>query len=323
MQFQAQKPGLFRRTPPAIFPPIFGLFGLGLAWRRAVDQFPVTSALGDFILGATAILYLFALVAYLAKFIRRPGVLTDDLKTVPGRAGLSGMTLGGMLFAAALIPFSIPMAKTVLVMAVVVHTVIVVLVLKAMLTGPVEARSVTPVWHLLFVGFIISPVAAVPLGYVSWSQGVLWVTLAIAVFIWAMSAAQAMKKEMPAPLRPTLAIHLSPAALLGTISYLLGYASLGYAFGILAILILVALVLRARWVTAAGFSPFWGAFTFPLAAFSTLMQIMGAVGEGEVFLILGGIALVAASLLIPFITYRILKLWAKGQLAVKTNAAQV
>jgi len=323
MQFQAQKPGLFRRTPPAIFPPIFGLFGLGLAWRRAVDQFPVTSALGDFILGATAILYLFALVAYLAKFIRRPGVLTDDLKTVPGRAGLSGMTLGGMLFAAALIPFSIPMAKTVLVMAVVVHTVIVVLVLKAMLTGPVEARSVTPVWHLLFVGFIISPVAAVPLGYVSWSQGVLWVTMAIAVFIWAMSAAQAMKKEMPAPLRPTLAIHLSPAALLGTISYLLGYASLGYAFGILAILILVALVLRARWVTAAGFSPFWGAFTFPLAAFSTLMQIMGAVGEGEVFLILGGIALVAASLLIPFITYRILKLWAKGQLAVKTNAAQV
>lgn len=322
MQFQSQRPGLFRRTPPAVFPPIFGLFGLGLAWRRATEQFPVSSAVGDFILGATSILFLFAFVAYGAKFIMRPGVLGDDLKILPGRAGLAGMTLGGMLFAAALIPFSIPLAKAVLLVSVGVHTIIVAMVLRALLSGPSEARAVTPVWHLLFVGFIISPVAAVPLGYVSWSQGVLWFTLAFAVFIWAMSAAQMLQKEMPAPLRPTLAIHLSPAALLGTVSYLLGYPSLGYAFGILSILILTALVLRLRWITAAGFSPFWGAFTFPLAAFSTLMQIMGAIGEGEAFQILGGITLVAASLIIPYITYRIMKLWAKGELAVKTNAAQ-
>ncbi len=323
MQFQAQRPGLFRRTPPAIFPPIFGLFGLGLAWRRAVDLFPVTSAFGDLILGATALLYLFALVAYGAKFIRRPGVLADDLKTLPGRAGLSGMTLGGMLFAAALIPFSIPAAKVVLALSVAMHTVIVVLMLKALFTGPAETRRVTPVWHLLFVGYIISPVAALPLGFHRYSEAVFWVTMAIAVFIWAMSAAQALKKEMPAPLRPTLAIHLSPAALLGTIAYLLGYASLGYAFGILSILILSGLVLRLRWVTADGFSALWGAFTFPLAAFSTLMQIMGGVGEGEIFTTLGGLALVAASLVIAYITYRVMKLWASGKLAVKTNAAAV
>ncbi len=321
MQFQEQRPGLFRRTPPAVFPVIFGLFGLGLAWRRAVDLFPVSAALGDLILGATALLYLFALVAYLAKFMRRPGVLADDLKTLPGRAGLSGMTLGGMLFAAALIPFSIPAAKTVLWLSVALHTLIVLMVTRALLTGPAEARRVTPVWHLLFVGFIISPVSAVPLGYPRWSQGVLWATMAFAVFIWAMSAAQALKKPMPAPLRPTLAIHLSPAALLGTISYLLGYVALGYAFGILSILILTALVLSARWLTADGFSALWGAFTFPLAAFSTLMQIMGGKGEGEIFTTLGGIALVAASLLIPYIAYRVMKLWATGKLAVKTNAA--
>ena len=322
MQFQAERPGLFRRTPPAIFPPIFGLFGLGLAWRRAVDLFPVTTAPGDFILGMTSLLYLFALVAYVSKFMRRPGVVRDDLKTLPGRAGLAGLTLGGMLLAAAIIPYSVPLAKAVLVLAVALHAVLVLLVLWALLAGPSEARSVTPVWHLLFVGFIISPVAGVPLGFLGFSGGVLWGSLAMAVAIWAMSAAQMLRKGMPAPLRPTLAIHLSPAALLGTVSYLLGYPGMGYGFGIFAIVILGFLVVRARWVTLAGFSALWGAFTFPLAAFSTLMQIMASVRDEEVFRILGGVTLVAASLLIPYITWRIMKLWAKGQLAVKTNAAQ-
>ena len=321
MQFHPQKPGLFQRTPPAIFPPIFGLFGLGLAWRRAVDQFPISSAMGDFIIGMTVMLYLFALVAYGAKFVRRPGVVADDLRTLPGRAGLAGMTLGGMLLAAALIPFSLALAKAVLVLAVAVHTVIVLMVLKSLLTGPVEARAVTPVWHLLFVGFIISPVAAVPLGFLGYSSAVLWGTMALAVLIWAMSAAQMLRKGMPAPLRPTLAIHLSPAALLGTVSYMLGYPSLGFAFGIFSILILAALVVRARWVIADGFSALWGAFTFPLAAFSTLMQIMGAVTGSDLYLTLGGVSLVAATLLIPYITYRVMKLWATGKLAVKTNAA--
>ena len=53
------------------------------------------------------------------------------------------------------------------------------------------------------------------------------------------------------------------------------------------------------------------------------MQIMGAIGEGEIFLILGGVSLVAASLMIAYVTYRIMKLWASGKLAVKTNAAEV
>ena len=321
MQPQLTKPGLFQRMPPAAFPPIFGLFGLGLAWRRAVDLFAVTTAPGDFILGMTSLLYIFALAAYATKFIKRPGVLVDDLHTLPGRAGLSGMTLGGMLFAASLIPYSPALANSVLVLAVAVHAVLVLLVLRALLMGPPEIRTVTPVWHLLFVGFIIAPVAGVPLGWIATSQAILFGSMAFAVTIWAMSGARMLRRETPAPLRPTLAIHLSPAALLGTVSYLLGYPSLGYAFGIWSIIILAILVVRVRWLTKAGFSGFWGAFTFPLAAFSTLMQIMGAMGEGEAYRTLGGVSLVAATLLIPWITYRVMKLWAKGDLAVKTNAA--
>lgn len=326
MQLQPQKPGLFRRTPPAIFPPIFGLFGLGLAWRRAQDGFAVSPAFGDAILGAVSLLFLFALIAYLAKFIFRAGVVRDDLKTLPGRAGLAAMMLSGMLLAATMVTYSTALAQVTLALALAGHTAIMLLVVHALITGPHEARRVTPVWHLIFVGFILSPLAALPLGWSGYSAVVFAATFVLALAIWGVSLRQMVAKEMPAPLRPTLAIHLAPASVLGIVAYLLGYGGMGFGLGLLAIMILGWLLVRARWLTAAGFSPLWGALTFPLAAFSTLMQIMGAAGEGpfdgEVFRILGGLALVAATLVIPVITWKILQMWAKGTLAAKTNAAQ-
>lgn len=326
MQIKPAKTGLFRRTPPAIFTPIFGLFGLGLAWRRAVDGFGISPALGDFILGFVSLLYLFFIIAYAVKFIRRPGVFFEDSKTLPGRGGLAAMTLSAMLMAAAFVPYSAMIALIILLLAVLVHVAIVTVVLRILIAGPAEVRLVTPVWHLVFVGFIISPIAAVPLGLYSYSQVVFAITLVLALGIWAVSLKQLLKKAAPAPLRPVLAIHLAPASVLGYIAYLLGYSTIGFGLGLFAILILGWLLIRVRWLTSAGFSPLWGAFTFPLAAFSTLMQVMGAAGhglaDGEVFRILGGLALVAASLLIPFISWKIFKLWSKGVLAVKTNAAE-
>ncbi len=314
-------PGPFRRMPPAVFAPIFGLFGLGLAWRRAADMLEIGTAAGDFILGLTSLLYLFGTVSYGVKFMLRPGVLTEDLRSLPGRAGLAGMSLGGMLFAASLIPFAPGPAEAVLLAALGLHALLVVLVLGALLGGPAEARRVTPVWHLFFVGFIIAPVAGVPLGHVAAARAILFASMAMAVAIWAMSAAQMLRRAAPAPLRPTLAIHLSPAALLGTVSYLLGYPALGQGFAILSILILAGLLAALPWLIRAGFSPLWGAFTFPLAAFSVLMQIVAAAGGGEAYRVLGALSLVAGTLVIPYIAYRVVRLWASGQLAAKTNAA--
>jgi tellurite resistance protein len=126
---------------------------------------------------------------------------------------------------------------------------------------------------------------------------------------------------VPAPLRPLLAIHLSPAALLGTVSLGLGYHTLALVFAVLAALILTALVLGARWLLVAGFSPFWGALTFPLAASANLWLGMGERGMGEGWRWAGDGALIAATLIIPPIAVKVLQLWAKGTLAIKTNAA--
>jgi tellurite resistance protein len=80
---------------------------------------------------------------------------------------------------------------------------------------------------------------------------------------------------------------------------------------------LIALVASGRWLLAAGFSPLWGALTFPLAACATAsMLALGTPG-----LWIGTVLMVAASALNPVVAQKVLKMWAKGQLAVKTNAA--
>lgn len=316
------KTRLFQRTPPAVFPPIFGLFGLGLAWRRAGETFGVAGEAADMLLGAVTLLYLFAVVAYLAKVAQRPGVFHEDLRVLPGRAGLAAMMLSGMLLASTLVVFSPIAAQVVLSLSVAGHLLLAVTIARDLITGPAEARLVTPVWHLSFVGFIVSPLAALPLGWGVYNTVVLWGAFAVAVVIWGISIRQFIRKDVPPPLRPLLAIHLAPASLLGTVAMLSGSAQLALGLGLLAIVILAGLVGSARWLTKAGFSPLWGAFTFPLAAFSTLMQLLANYGHGEVFRILGGVSLVAATLIIPPIAWKVVQMWMKGVLAAKTNAAQ-
>ncbi|SDX49829.1 tellurium resistance protein [Roseicitreum antarcticum] len=319
--FMPPKPGLWTRTPPAIFPPLMGLFGLGLGWRLAAETLGAPVFIGDMVLGATVLIYAFALVAYLAKPLRRPGVVIEDLRILPGRAGLTAMSLCCVLLAATLVPFAPGLAAATAAVGAIFHLCILGLIVHSLVTGPVEGRVVTPVFHLTFVGFILGPLTTIPLGLTLLPTVTLFAMMPVAAAIWAVSLWQLWTRIPPAPLRPLLAIHLAPASLFAIVSDGLGYDMLAAGAVALGALILAALLLSARWLTAAGFSALWGAFTFPLAAFAgALLSVSdgrGAVG------VAGGLVLVAASLAIPVIAVRILQAWAKGGLAAKTNAAEV
>ena len=318
MAFVAPKPrpALFRGTPPAIFPSLMGLFGLGLGWRVGAGAFGLPQGLGEAILGAVTLLYLFGLAAYLRKLAARPSVLFEELRVLPGRAGVGAMVLCLYLLAAVLMPYTPGLARVVLLAALPAHGVFVVVLLRVLLTGPAEQRRVTPVWHLNFVGFILAGLSAPALGLVGLGQAVLWGTGVVALLIWAESLRQFLAASVPAPLRPLLAIHLAPAAMLGLVALALGQTGLAGVLAVVAAGLMAALVLSARWLTAAGFTPFWGAFTFPLAATASLWLSLDGVWR-----LPGGLALVAATLIVPPIAFKVLQLWAKGQLGPKTGAA--
>ena len=313
------KPGLWRRTPPAIFPPIMGLFGLGLAWRVASDKLGVPP-LGDMILGATALLFAFAALAYLAKTFRRGLTLVEDLRILPGRAGVGAASLCLMLLTAALVPLAPGAAQALVTITFMLHVGFVVILLRVLISLPPEGRVVTPVYHLNFVGFILLGLSLNPLGRQDLSLLLLWTMIPVAGVIWAVSLRQIITRIPPAPLRPLLAIHLAPASLFATVAHGAGLPVLALIFLGLGGAILGALLVSIRWITQSGFSALWGAFTFPVAAYAgALLHVSGGVGPMG---IAGGVVLVAASLFIPVIAYRVMKAWASGDLAIKTNASE-
>lgn len=314
-EFPPRKPALFARTPPAVFPVLLGLLGLALALRRGLEDLALPQGPADLVLGAVGTLWGFAVLAYGVKLMRRPGVIADDLRVLPGRSGIAAATVGGMALAAGLAPVAPALAGGLLMLSLVAHGVQAVLLAVVLLRAPPAVRVVNPSLHLSLVGPIVGALAAVALGWTGLAVALFWTTLPVALVIWGLSALQFAREVPPAPLRPMLAIHLAPASLLATVAAHTGQPGLAVVFAGLGCALLAAFVIAARWLTAAGFSALWGALTFPLGAFAGALLTVGWLWPGIVVLI-------AAAGVIPAIAWRVLKMWADGSLAARTNAAE-
>ena len=313
-EFPQHKPKRFARTPPAVFLPILGLLGLGMALRNGLTLLDLPPGLADLVLGLASALWLFATLAYLAKLARRPAAFAEDLRVLPGRAGVAAASLGGMVVAASLAPIAPGLAWGLLIAALIAHAVQAVLLVRTLSGLPAPARQINPTDHLSYVGFIVAAPAAVALEMGGLAQALFWATLPVALLIWAISAAQLRHHSPPAPLRPLLAIHLVPAALFATTTAMSGPLWLATGFVVFGAVLLLALLAGLRWITASGFSPIWGAFCYPLAACAAAVLAVSPF--------FGTFVLIAALGIIPPIAWRILKLWPGNRLAQKTNASE-
>ncbi|MFD1808999.1 hypothetical protein ACFSHQ_15405 [Gemmobacter lanyuensis] len=65
----------------------------------------------ELLLGVAVALWAFAAVGYAVKIGRRPGVVAEDLRTLPGRAGLAAGSLGALLVAAVMVPYDAGVAQ--------------------------------------------------------------------------------------------------------------------------------------------------------------------------------------------------------------------
>ncbi len=316
-QFPLRRPALFARTPPAVFPSILGLLGLVTALRLGFgrlgwDQGPV-----DLLAGLSVALWAFAAAAYAVKVARRPGVVMEDLRVLQGRSGLAALTMGGMAAAGLVASYSASAASVLLALSLLGHAVLAVLLTRLLLGLPPEARAVNPTLHLSLVGFIVAAGPALALGWPKLAEAVLWVVIPVAAVIWGLSLRQFAGALPPAPLRPLLAIHLAPAALLALVAGLLDKPLLASLFLGLGTVYALLLLVGGRWVTEAGPSPLWGAFTYPMAALASAMLVAGG---GWLW---PGLALTTVGLgAIPAIAWWVLKRWPGGRLAAVTNAAE-
>lgn len=306
----------YRQTPPAIFPPLLGVLALGLAWRNAGAAFGIPAGVVEMVLGAATLCWVWAAFAYGVKVSLRPAVLLDELKTLPGRAGLAALMMSIYAAAAVLIPYAPGLGAGLLLVGLGLHFGLVALVVTVLWQAGPEARVVTPVWHLSFAGFILAALPAAALGWDGMVRVIFWATLPVAGLVWTVSLWQILRRIPPLPLRPLLAIHLAPVALIGMVAASLGLESLALGLAVAGAVLLAVLVVSLRWITGAGFSAFWGAFTFPLSAYAGfLLSLDGG------WRVAGALLLVLATLIVPPIAVKIAQAWAKGELAARTNAA--
>lgn len=316
-EFPPRKSALFAKTPPAVFPSILGLLGLVVALRQVLARLGLDLGPADLAGGIAVALWLFAVTAYGVKLARRPSVVMEDLRVLPGRSGLATMTMGGMVTATLLALYVPQMALVLMLAALAGHAVLAALLIRLLLGLPPEARAVNPTLHLSLVGFIVAAPAALTLGWGWLAEALFWAAIPVAVVIWGLSLRQFAASVPPPPLRPLLAIHLAPAALLALVAGLLGKAEIAALFLGLGTVYGLLLVAGGRWVTQAGVSPLWGAFTFPLAAMASAMLVKGGAWHWP------GIALTVLGLaVIPAILWWVLKRWPGGKLAAVTNAAE-
>ncbi len=310
----------WRQTPPAIFPVTLGFLGLGLAWRNAAPVFDLPLAIGDVILGLATAFYLFFALSYLAKIAARPGALWDDLKTPPGRAGVSALPMSLMLVAAAGVQHAID-TRPLVWAAIMFHMLVAALVLWRMAKDAPETRGFSPFQFLTFVGLIVVPVAGVPLGMLQTSFWLGMVSLVAFFIVAAGYGRKFIHVKPPVPLRASVVITLAPlslfALMFGQFRWEPGFA----VFYGLAMAFAVVLLLSARWLTKGGWNPVWGAFTFPITAFANMNVMALQKGYGSIALVGLYVALAIGTPLILYIVWRHAQAWAKGELQKKTAAA--
>ena len=316
-EFPPRRAKLFARPPPAIFPPILGLLGLAAALRLMLGRLGWDQGPGDLLAGLAVTLWAFGALAYGVKLARRPAVVIEDLRVLPGRSGLAALTMGGMAAAGLLAAYSGPVAAVLLVLSLVGHAALAVLLARLLLSLPPEARAVNPTLHLSFVGFIVAAAPALTLGWGTLAEAVFWTMLPVALGIWGLSLWQFAKRVPPAPLRPLLAIHLAPAALLGMVAGMLAMPELGVMFAGFGLVYAIVLLASVRWLLETGVTAMWGAFTFPLAALAMALMVSGGV-----WLWPGVVLTVVALAVNPSVLWWVLKRWPGGKLATVTNAAE-
>ena len=316
-EFPPRRVAAFAKTPPAIFPAILGLLGLAIALRLALGQLVLPTGAADLLAGVAVALWLFAAFAYAVKVLRRPGVVVEDLRVLPGRSGLAALTMGGMAAATLMAPHAPDLAKGLIVLALAAHAVLAGLLLRLLAGLPPEARQVNPTLHLSFVGFIVAGPAAVAVGWTRAGGGAVLGDAAGGG--WHLDPERgAVRPRRAAAAVATAAGHPCGAGgAVGVSGGASGDGRPGDRVGHGGLVLAVALAASARWLLGAGVTAMWGAMTFPLAALAAALIRTG--GGWQVV----GIGLTVVALgVIPWILWWVLKRWPGGKLAAVTNAAE-
>lgn len=287
-----------RRAPASMFPICLGVIGAGLLWRKATDTLGTPAAVGEVWLLFAVALSSICAALYARKLALQPAAILDDLGPVPARAAVSAASMCMMLTAAALAPYATWLAALALLIGIAHHLIHAGMVLWVLTHSPSQDRVINPTLYLPFVGQIVAPIAGVPLGYWTASAVIFWSAVATWSVITIFSLKRILGEPIPKPLRQSMVIFLAPAGA-GVISADLLDASwsplMMFVFGVPMAGFAIWLATRLDWLVEGGWTPAWGAFTFPTVALAGAAMVVLDRVAGGALNVLGWLVLLACS----------------------------
>lgn len=295
---------------PAWFSLVMGLAGLSLAWQRA------SAAMGELAqgfalaLGALALAVFVALGLFSLLRLQRYGqAWAEDLKHPVRHAFVAAIPIGLLLLVTVGVALAGPQAWLLPLWWLGSLTLLgVTLWVLARWWRPKEGLAwpaLTPALFIPIVGNVLVPLAGVPLGQAEWSAaqfgiGLLFWPLVLVLLLVRI----AVNGLWPERLLPAGFILIAPPAVIGLAALQLGAPPLlaWLAWGMALFSLLWAATLLPRIAKLPFGVPHW-AMSFPLAAFAALTLRLAelrtlASGHGGLMLLLGVLALAAASLVI-------------------------
>jgi tellurite resistance protein len=259
------------RVPASFFSMVLGLAGLGAAWRAAARAYGVSPWLADALLAASAALWVTLLAAQVVKALVAREALRAELEH-PVQGSLAALGPASLLLLASGIAAHLPdLARLLFWIGAAAQLALGVWLVGRWLLLPVDPKLVTPALYLPPVaGNLLAAIAAGAVGrgdagWLFFGAGVVsWLLVGAALLVRYLSAG-----ELPAALRPLVAIEIAPPAVaLVAWQALEGGAPDAISRGLLGFALFQGLVVarllgRLREVP---FSPAYWAFSFPLAA---------------------------------------------------------
>lgn len=282
-----------------------GLVALGLAWKTAGSIWSVPNWIADALIWSGAILWVFLVTAYLAKWILRRAEAKAELEH-PIQSCFIG--LAGVVSLLASIGFSTThraLALGCFCFGIAWTLIFAIYQTGRLWMGDSKTETLTPILYLpLVAGAFVSASACAAMGYIDWGKlafgGGLFTWFAIeSVILYRLYTAP----PIPPALRPAMGLQFAAPAV-GAVAYLsvgggtadiFAYAVIGYS--LLQALILIRLL---PWLVQADLTPAWWSFSFGAAALPTAaMKLVahrdaGALATLAPYLFIAGNIVIAA-----------------------------
>ncbi|MBU8545559.1 MULTISPECIES: SLAC1 anion channel family protein [Roseomonadaceae] len=270
-------PGLAHLPLPLLVMPM-GLGGVGLAWREASVSLGMPGFVGEVLLALTALVWLLVVGAQALRALRHPEAMWAEFRHPVRVAFAAAPTIGLLILSGAVHPYAPGFGAALWCIAVPLHLVVAMGILRRLLAGRGEVAMLAPPLLIPFVGNILAPVFGARMGFHDAS----WMIFGVGLLMWVAITPLLLYRliagpPLPLAMRPSVAIFLAPPAVgaLAVIALTGEAHSLSLTFTGVALLMAAALLSLAREFAWVPFSLSWWGFTFPTAAFAVLLMAEG------------------------------------------------